>query len=250
MIKVGLHLFIFTFLASVAGAGAFTAEECIRCHEAGSRESSLHVSTKDYETSVHGRASMSCPDCHRAIQDERHRERKGGAGVSCRECHEKENGHAMGSAHDRRPACHSCHTAHLILEKGNKLSSIHPDSLQRTCSPCHPTECGQGGYLSWFPSLQVISHGKADFSRKYGKGNCVGCHQGDAAHGEKTPIDAQDCYKCHRSMWGYIHPKAEPGKNPGLFAAALLYQALGLALIGGGLRLFTLRFRRHRRTGT
>ncbi|MEW6663844.1 MAG: hypothetical protein AB1512_01320 [Thermodesulfobacteriota bacterium] len=247
MFIAGFLLFILTFMASLAGAWAYTAEECIRCHLAGSRESSLHVSIEDYEASVHGRASLSCIDCHGTIMDEGHMKGKGPSRGDCRGCHHVENRHGIGSAEAGRPACHSCHTAHRILEKEDERSSVHPGALKSTCSRCHPAECGQGGYLSWFLSLQVVSHGKADFSREYGRDNCVGCHQGRGAHGEEHPIDSQECYKCHGAMWGYIHPRAEPGERAGLFAAAMLYQALGLVLIAGGVRFLSRRFGRHRR---
>lgn len=219
---------------------AYSPEECIQCHgETG--QSTLRISVADFRHSAHG-SDLSCLDCHTGIQDPSHETLNGSSSVSCGECHDRQNRHGLEGKAELRPPCHSCHTKHRILAKENPASSVHPGALPRTCATCHPRESGRPGYLSWFLSLQVVSHGKADFSRRYGRDNCVGCHQGDAAHGEKNPIDPQECYGCHRSMWGSIHPDADPDKEPVLFAAALLYQGLALFLVLGGVLFYIQRF--------
>ena len=220
---------------------AYSSEECIRCHGQGTQDSSLQIAIDDFENSVHGSA-LSCVDCHTDINDESHMMLSGSNAVSCLECHEQENRHGLSGTMELRPKCYSCHTKHRIKGKTDSASSIHPKALHKTCAVCHPGECGQYDYLSWFVSLQVIFHGKADLSGKHERDNCVGCHQGSAAHGEKGPIDSQNCYTCHDSLWGSFHPKADPKDRPASFAAALLYQVLALFLLWGGVRFYVQRF--------
>ena len=101
---------------------------------------------------------------------------------------------------------------------------MNPMQLKITCRSCHPVECGQTGYLSLLPSLQIRSHKKQNFSRDYSRFDCIGCHQGKAAHGEEEIINQQDCHKCHQSapgkssLMGYIHPQADSRNQPGIFA--------------------------------
>lgn len=225
---------------------AYSPEACIRCHRQGARESSLQISVEDFRKSAHGKV-LECEDCHTNIIDSSHLRLKGSSAVSCRECHEQENRHGLSAKGDLRPKCYTCHTRHRILGKEDPASSVYPQALKKTCAVCHPSECGHQDYLSSFVSLQVASHGKADLSRNYGRDNCVGCHQGNAAHGERGPIDSQDCFRCHQSMWGSIHPRANPEKDPALFAAALSYQALALLLLWAGVRYIMQRSVRKRR---
>jgi hypothetical protein len=133
---------------------------------------------------------------------------------------------------------------HGILEKENALSSVYPENLKETCKKCHPVECGQTDYLSWLPSIQIASHKKQDFSRAYEKGNCLGCHQGMAAHGEEEPINDQGCYTCHlyqkgqSRLWGYIHPRADFKKRPTIFVAAIISLLFLGFLLWGGFRFY------------
>lgn len=235
----GLLFFCLLFLWVEMGL-AYTADDCLRCHALGGEGSRLQISLDSYRNSVHGREGMACTDCHKDVREDGH-ERAGRAGaVSCIDCHDKANFHGVGSEH--RPRCYSCHTRHGILEKEDKRSSVHPEALAGTCSACHPLESGRSDYLSLLPSVQIVSHGKQDFSRSYDRKNCRGCHQGSVAHGEKEPISNEECYKCHFSMMGSFHPKADPAEQPGVFAAALGYQFFIAALIGGGFLFFVRRF--------
>jgi hypothetical protein len=134
------------------------------------------------------------------------------------------------------------------MAKEDPVSSVHRDALKKTCATCHPAEAGRLSYLSWFASLQIVSHGKQDFSKPYGLGNCLGCHQGAGAHGEEKAINDQDCYKCHNVLMGYMHPKAESPKQPGVLVSAWIHQVFLAGLLWGGFRFF-IRKRRHKRRG-
>ncbi len=219
-------------------ARAYTMEECVACHGEGSRESTLHMSFEDFQHSAHG-GELVCEDCHTGVMDASHEKIEGSGAVDCNECHDQENRHGLSGEPEDRPQCYSCHGKHTILGSENPASAIYRDNLPETCRGCHPVECGATGYLAWLPSLQIRSHKKQDFSRDYGKDNCVGCHQGPAAHGEEEALDEQDCQRCHLNpeekvaVMGTIHPESDFGKQPVVFISGILYQALILMLLWG-----------------
>jgi hypothetical protein len=223
---------------------AYTPEDCNKCHGEGSSGSMLHISLSEFKDSIHSRSGIICQDCHTDVIDEDHQRVKGSGSVDCSQCHDQENRHGLKSEKEKRPQCYSCHTKHNILEKDSELSTVHPKQLKETCKACHPAECGETNYLSWFPSIQVASHSKQDFSRAYEKDNCLGCHQGMAAHGEEGLLNNQNCHICHlplkgrASLRGYIHPKADHKKQPSVFAAAIVYQLVILILLWGGFKFY------------
>lgn len=227
---------------------AYTVEECVECHNLGSDKAKLHMPFEVFKVSVHHREEITCMDCHMNVTDEDHETIKGSGVVDCSECHDEENKHGQEVTMKDRPQCHSCHPKHRMLEKENPASAVHPNQLENTCKQCHPVESGETGYFSWLPSIRIKSHKKQDFSQDYGKDNCKGCHQGDVAHGEEAPMDEQNCYICHIGeddqppVLGYIHARADVEEQPGIFAAATIYQiCMGLLLLGG-FRFYILRF--------
>lgn len=248
--SIGLSFLGFTAVLLAQGAWAYTPEECIQCHGEGSSKSSLRIAVPEFKASVHG-DKATCGECHAGIVDEKHtRDRSLGA-VDCSQCHEQKNRHGMGSARADRPQCYSCHTRHNILPKENAASSVNSRGLRTTCAGCHPAQSGKTDYLTWLPSLQISSHKKQDFAHEYDRGNCVGCHQGRAVHGEEGQIDKQQCNKCHLTskdaagaMLGYIHPVANSAKQPAIFASAVIYQLFAVSLLVGGVRFYIRRFSR------
>jgi len=231
--------------ASEPETSGYTADECIECHRSGSGESELQISLKEYEASIHGQEA-TCVECHTGVKDEDHQ--TGAGPVSCDKCHEEQvnrHGGSMKTEADPEktrqkqnlPRCHDCHTRHNMLAKDNPRATVHPDNLHQTCQGCHPATSSEKSFFSWFPSFQIASHNKSDFGAAYDKKNCLGCHQGRGAHGEETPINSQNCNKCHLSpddkdaLWGYMHP--DIGKQPAIFASAVLYQffAAGVFII-------------------
>ena len=226
-------------LATVHSAFAYTSEDCIECHRTGSEESELHISLDEFNASIHAEEA-SCQDCHTLVVDDDHQTTPGSGATDCSECHEQQNLHGRGSDAGTRPQCYSCHTRHGMLPKDDPRSSTHSQRLKETCKSCHARESGETDYFSWLPSLQIASHGKQDFSQVYDRANCLGCHQGQAAHGESDPISDQTCFKCHVSLdgqnklLGYIHSKADARRQPGVMAAASIYQVfLGVLILGG-----------------
>jgi hypothetical protein len=233
---------VLIFMAAQA-ALAYTNEDCIECHREGSKEGGINISIDEFNASVHAE-EVGCQDCHTMVEDEAHQTTPGSGAVDCSGCHEQENRHGRESNSGTRPQCYSCHTRHGMRTKDDPLSSVHPQRLKDTCDSCHPHESGQTDYFSWLPSLQVASHSKQDFSQDYDRTNCLGCHQGMGAHGEQEPINDQTCFTCHltpdgqNKLLGYIHSKADARRQPGVMAAATIYQVVMGVLVLGGFAFF------------
>jgi hypothetical protein len=240
IVRFILIVLIFTVAQA---AFAYTAQECIDCHRTGSTESKLHISIDELNASIHAEEA-GCQDCHTLVENEDHTTTPGSGAVDCSSCHEQQNRHGWGSDSGTRPRCYSCHTRHGMRAKDDPHSPVYSQRLKETCQSCHPRECGQTDYLSWLPSLQVASHSKQDFSQDYSRTNCLGCHQGRAAHGSQEPIDDQTCFTCHVSpdgqnkLLGYIHSKADARRQPGVMAAATIYQVVMGVLVLGGFAFF------------
>lgn len=218
----------------------YTVEDCIECHQTGSEDSELHISVQDYQKSAHA-DETACQDCHTGVVDDDHQSTEGSGAVDCGQCHEQENRHGGNGLEVERPKCYDCHSRHNILAKTDPASTVHTAQLPATCAGCHPVASGKNkGYFAWFPSFQVASHNKADFSASFDKDNCLGCHQGAGAHGETEPIDEQTCYKCHSpaldsAMWGLMHPDASRETQPAVFATGVIYQifiVIALVIVG------------------
>ncbi len=225
---------------------AYEPEECLNCHREGSGKSALHISQAQYEGSVHHN-EITCMDCHRDIVDDAHMKNRGSGNVDCGACHDQVNRHGLGGT-GTRPQCYSCHTRHSILGKDNPASSVHPDHLARTCGPCHPAQTGDAGFLAWLPSFRVKTHGKQDFACDFDDKDCLGCHQGQAAHGEKMPLNKKGCRKCHfpdegqAGLMGDIHPKSDNKKDTLYIIAGAVYGVAVALLLIGGCCFYTRRF--------
>jgi hypothetical protein len=245
--KLILIMLISSLTVFTAGtAGAYRPEDCINCHGEKSEESSLQIPVGAFKASAHAK-ELSCLDCHTRVVDDSHQETVGSGAVDCAQCHDQKNRHGMQGL-ENRSKCYSCHTRHRILASEDEHSSVNPMQLRYTCQTCHPVECGQTDYLSFLPSLQLSSHKKQDFGGIYSRLNCIGCHQGMASHGEDEIISEQNCHKCHRyrqgasMLMGYIHPQADPLKQPGIFTVAVIYQAAAVILLIVGFGFFMRMF--------
>lgn len=215
-------------------AWGYTEAECVRCHETKSRQSGLHIDMDIYRSTVHG-SRIGCTDCHQSVTGDEHATAKGSGKVSCENCHLQQNRHTK----DGSVTCAVCHTGHGIFSARDPRSSVYWRNLGGTCSPCHPAQSGKTGKLTRLISFRIGSHGKLNFSEHVDKGMCVGCHQGQAAHGEEAPINHQTCYKCHtphkgrEALLGYIHTDASWKNQPvSAFAAYVSLFALpGMILL-------------------
>lgn len=237
--KTLLCVVAFIFVVSLWSGTAFASLDCIQCHRQGAKGSTRHIAIEVFQQSVHG-PTTTCQDCHTGIQDETHSMVKESGKVDCSGCHVQENHHGAEFPLSHRPQCFSCHTTHAIRKKEDPRASVYPANLKATCKSCHPSECGERDYLSLLPSLRIASHPKQDLSQRYGRDNCLGCHQGHGAHGDSSVLNDQTCYLCHFSqagrlpLMGYIHPRADRKEYPTVFAAAIIGQIFLGGLAGWG----------------
>jgi len=235
-----VHSLIFLILILPFEVGAYIDADCIKCHDRTGEGSTLKMSVEQFKRSIHA-DEAACQDCHINVVDDDHQEAVGSGAVNCKQCHDRENRHGI-RAIENRPRCFNCHTRHNIHSKDDSQASVHPDRLQQTCRACHPGQSGTAGYFAWLTSVQIASHPKQDFSQIYIKGNCLGCHQGQAAHGETEPINDQNCHACHleddgqNKLCGIIHSDAQIKTQPGVFAAAVTYQLALVIMVFGGFR--------------
>jgi hypothetical protein len=230
----------------VCGQTTFAKDfrDCMKCHEEDGEGETPSISLKEYRNSVHGN-QFECVDCHTQIDSERHGTIKGDGTVNCGRCHEQENRHGLGLVDADRPKCHTCHSRHGIYGKENAISSVNPRQLRKTCKQCHPVECGEKDLLSRLLSIRIASHSKQDYSARYEEDNCIGCHQGKAAHEETEPISDAQCYKCHleqgKPQWmGYIHANREMKKQPAYLFSGIAYLSLLVFFLCWGIQ-FVLR---------
>jgi hypothetical protein len=236
-----MNLLALACLCLLAGtAAAYDSAECIECHGKNDGGSKLAMDLAAFEASVHS-GQAECSDCHSQVVDESHTHTIGAGATDCSGCHDTVNAHGAAGSVEARPACAACHSRHGILAAGDPRSTVNPVNLANTCGRCHEAQTGRPDYLSWLPSVQIASHPKQDFGGTYSKANCIGCHQGQAVHGEKQIIDDDSqCHRCHMNpegksaLWGVIHARADLSKQPGTWVAGLIYQLFMLALLGTG----------------
>ena len=207
VVRASLWILVITFIPlSMMRSWAYSDKECISCHRIGSQESELQIDIGLYETSVHSEV-IACTDCHQGVTENDHTTRTGFHKVNCQRCHRKKNMHSK----NKDISCATCHTEHEIYGSKDSRSSVNFENLSKTCHSCHPLETGNTSWLSFFTSFRIASHPKGNFAKRFDKRMCVGCHQGQAAHGEDGPINNQECYKCHliladkKAVLGYIH---------------------------------------------
>jgi len=124
-----------------------------------------------------------------------------------------------------------CHTRHEIFSVTDTRASVYWKNLKETCGGCHPQESETKMGLALLPSIYIVSHPKQDMAETFDKGMCVGCHQGQAAHGEQSPVNDQTCYQCHLPLGkydvslGYIHTRAQWDDQPVSLVAGYIYLA-------------------------
>jgi len=141
---------LLSICARPAGGSAVTDEDCLGCHSDPGLKSaagtSVAVDPERFRASAHGRAEISCVDCHaelRTVKDFPHAEKL--KSVICAGCHEKEarvpktNVHGRTAVEKGGPAvgCKDCHGTHDIRGAADPESSVFPANLPKTCGRCH-----------------------------------------------------------------------------------------------------------------
>ena len=237
----GLIFLVGMFVSlGICNATPYEDLDCIECHDLDG-SSPLTMDVTAYQTSVHA-AGFSCRDCHRGVESKAHQQTPGAGRVDCLDCHQKKNRHGGSIAGNSKAQCVDCHSRHRIYQKGHPASTVHADRIAETCRSCHPEESGELTYLSWLPSLRIESHNKQDPGTHYSLDNCLGCHQGQGAHGEERRLTDATCSDCHMdeegksTLLGYMHTRADFEKQPGVFAVGFIYQFSLIFLVWGGIR--------------
>jgi 5-methylcytosine-specific restriction endonuclease McrA len=125
--RIGGMVLSFATALSVLAASPPKSAECLGCHDDKGAA---------FATSAHG--SLSCTDCHAAIQAYPHPAAV--AKVKCDTCHSEPVAGLATSVHAAvsPETCQACHgDAHKILQSSNPKSETYPSNLPRTCGICH-----------------------------------------------------------------------------------------------------------------
>lgn len=229
LIKIYLSAIILCLLP--CGLFAYEMDDCISCHSDNPGKGIPQISVKDYKSSIHG-MMMECGECH-SDMDEEHENGKVEGKVDCNNCHPQKNLHGASYGKENQPECYSCHTKHNILPAYAEQSSINKTQFKKLCIECHKEQWGETGYLKWFTSFRVRSHKKQDFSKKYDKTNCDGCHQIEI-HKKIEKISDGECSRCHmkdgrNAMMGKFHAAVNSGSA--ILGLSVITQILILAVL-------------------
>ncbi|MBI3004416.1 MAG: cytochrome c3 family protein [Ignavibacteriales bacterium] len=191
---------------------AYSQDKCLECHEAiGDKNAAL------FKRDVHFSKGISCANCHggNALKEEMEEAmdlRAGFTGVPkgdhvsalCAKCHSDASvmlkkyksllpldqmesltssvhGQLSTSGKERIAQCTSCHGAHGIVSKSNRLSSVHPLRVPATCSKCHANASYMRAYDPSLPIDQLEKyrtsvHGKRNVGGDAKAAECASCH--------------------------------------------------------------------------
>ncbi len=177
-------------------AGISFAAQCSSCHK---QEANL------FKKSVHA-SEITCTDCHTNADTKHGKGFK--SSVNCLDCHDKMEGikntvHGKALFNKKQGVymCYKCHGKHLILPKENSYSKVNVNNLKTTCTKCH-TDIGR----TW-GKFRISAHEKFATGDLYSDCNCLLCHHGSVAHGEKN-LSPSYCNKCHKLNGAKFHTQA------------------------------------------
>ena len=230
----------------------FAQDQCVACHEAiGDKNAAL------FKRDVHFLKGLSCADCHggnasKEEMDEAMSSKAGFIGVakgdsisaSCAKCHSNApimvkrfksvlpldqmeslkssvHGQLSISGKERIAQCTSCHGAHGIVPKTNRLSSVHSLNMPATCSNCHSNPSYMRAYNPSLPIDQIDKYRTSVHGMRNAKGdtkvaecaNCHGSHEILPSKDVRSRVYATNlpgtCASCHADpehMKGYSIP--------------------------------------------
>ncbi len=241
--KIAARLCVAVVLVGRTMAGALAAEtegtipkddQCAVCH-ADMAEAAVDVA--DYfQVDVHGRASLSCADCHGGDPtsddpDVAMSKEAGFRGAPdelaqpafCARCHSdaaymrrfdpglpidqltlyRTSRHGQrNAAGDRKVAtCVSCHGVHDIRPAVEPKSTVHPTRVAETCGVCHTNKTLMAAYN--LPADQVDSYKTSVHWQMISEGNdlsaptCNDCHGNHGALPPEVENIASVCGHCH-----------------------------------------------------
>lgn len=194
-------------------------DDCLVCHEDRELKAEsgkpLFVDLAVFRVSIHGRADLSCVDCHQdlaGVKDFPHLSSL--KAVDCSLCHDQaarefgQSVHALaGQASAGRLAvnCRDCHGTHDIKARDDFGSPVFPLNLPATCERCHLEKIDTARGPDFIRQYRESIHFKAlDKSGLTMSANCSNCH---GAHDTRKVTDTlslvsrkniiQTCGRCH-----------------------------------------------------
>jgi hypothetical protein len=124
--------------------------------------------------------------------------------------------------------CWECHTKHSVLPSKNEESSVNKANLKDTCTKCHKNIAGKG-LFGKFAKFRISAHEKIYTGYDYSDNNCLNCHHGSAAHGEKN-LNPSNCNKCHNKDSFKFHNSLDTYAGMWVFIAFLFFIAVFLCI--------------------
>jgi predicted CXXCH cytochrome family protein len=210
-------------LAAAAGpaeaAGpTVTDEDCLSCHSDPGLQSgagrSVAVDPAKFKASVHGRAEISCVDCHadlRRVEDFPHAEKL--ESVDCARCHDGEEQAFRESVHAQATvekdglavSCKDCHGTHDTRAKDDYESRVFPLNLPRTCLNCHGGKVrnprGAAFVELYEKSVHYAALEKSGLTLSANCANCHGAHDIKSVNDPASRVSRRNiirtCGQCH-----------------------------------------------------
>jgi predicted CXXCH cytochrome family protein len=239
MRNVGLKAVYGLVVLAVSAGFAATAladDTCVKCHvELGGE---LAQPAQEVPQSVHGKAMLSCADCHGGDRqaedvDEAMSPAKGYVGAPTREevpgfcgkCHSSEqymrryrpriavdqetaywtskHGIRLKSGDKNVADCTSCHGWHTIKSVDDNKCEVYPTNVPFTCGKCHSDSAYMAGYDIPTDQLRLYIksvHGIALLKQgDLGAPACNDCHSNHGAVPPGVTSVANICGSCHAS---------------------------------------------------
>ncbi len=231
-------------------AFAQSNDDCLSCHSdktlKADNGSSLYVDLKSFNTSPHGKAGVSCVDCHQDLENQKEYPHPSPLkSASCLPCHEdianvyltSPHGKLLTAGDRRAPDCNSCHRdVHAMSSRHDACSSCDrchkPVSSMLSqsghggaacaCSECHGSHSlrqlkpgPKGGCQECHPhQFEAYAAGPHGVARGQGNLNapdCIACHGG--THSVTRLANAREaCQNCHQgraeAVAGSVHGQA------------------------------------------
>lgn len=214
-------------------------DSCVECHQSLGDEH--EVVSQQWENSVHGKAGVSCSDCHGG--DPRTDEMNASMSVEagflgvppralipriCGGCHSDvermrqynlptdQYTKYMNSVHGERlksegdanvALCVDCHGSHDVQSAADPSSPVYPLNVPELCAGCHSDADRMKPYgipTGQFEVYKESVHGKAVLEdQNLRAANCVSCHGSHAAKPPTSEEVINVCGKCHSATLNY-----------------------------------------------
>jgi len=213
----GAHLRARCETCHIAGRFKGTPTQCVSCHAAGSRMSTVMMPRSHIQT------MQTCETCHNTLSFSGARfNHIGVAPGSCMSCHNGMTAKGKPANHIQTSAsCDSCHRTTVWSPAQFSHANVAPG----TCASCHNGSNARGK-----PANHVMTTAACDSCHRtsawvpasfnhasVAPGTCASCHNGSSARGKPTGhvVTTASCDTCHRTTaWlpaTFNHAGVAPG---------------------------------------